>query len=39
MPDFSKPLELSFVFGTIVVIFIVIGIGIYFVKKYAVGKS
>ncbi len=30
---FAKPVELSFVFETIVVIFILIGIGIFFVKK------
>ena len=34
MPDISQPIELSFVFGTIAVIFVVIGIGIYFVKKF-----
>ena len=34
MPDISKPIELSFVFGTIAVIFVVIGIGIYFVRKF-----
>jgi len=36
MPDISKPIELSFVFGTIGIIFVVIAIGIYFVKKYSV---
>jgi len=35
MPDISQPIELSFVFGTVAVIFVVIGIGIYFVKKFA----
>jgi len=34
MPDFTKPVELSFIFSTIAVIFIVIAIGIYFVKKF-----
>ena len=34
MPDISQPIELSFVFGTVAVIFVVIGIGIYFVKKF-----
>lgn len=29
----SKPVEFSFIIGTIVVIFIFIGIGIYLVKK------
>jgi len=34
MPDISQPIELSFVFGTVAVIFVVIGIGIYFVKRF-----
>jgi len=33
MPDLTKPVELSFVFETIGVIFVVIAIGIFFVKK------
>jgi flagellar biogenesis protein FliO len=35
MPDISQPIELSFVFGTIGFIFVVIGIGVYLVKKFA----
>ena len=31
VPDISQPIELSFVFGTVAMIFVVIGIGIYFV--------
>ncbi len=34
MPDISQPIELSFVFSTVALIFVIIGIGIYFVKKY-----
>jgi len=35
MPDISQPIELGFVFGTIGVIFVVIGIGVYLVKKFS----
>jgi flagellar biogenesis protein FliO len=34
MPDISQPIELSFVFGTIGFIFVVIGIGVYLVKRF-----
>ncbi len=35
MVDFSKPVELSFVFLTIAMILLVTAVGIYLVKKYA----
>ncbi len=35
MPDISQPIELSFVFGTIVVILIVTAIGVVLVRKFA----
>jgi flagellar biogenesis protein FliO len=34
MPDLSKPIELSFIFGTIGVIMLFIGVGIFLIKKY-----
>jgi flagellar biogenesis protein FliO len=35
MPDISQPIELGFVFGAIGFILVVIGIGIYLVKRFA----
>ncbi len=34
MPDFAQPVPFSFIVETIVAIFVVIGIGIFFVKKF-----
>lgn len=34
MPDVSQPVELSFIFGTIAVIFVIIAIAIVLVKKF-----
>jgi len=34
MPDFSQPVTTEFIAITIATIFIVIGIGIFFVKKF-----
>ncbi len=34
MVDFSKPVELSFVFLTIAMILLVIGVGVFLVKRY-----
>jgi flagellar biogenesis protein FliO len=34
MPDLSKPIELSFIFGSVVVIMLLIGVGIFLVKRY-----
>ena len=34
MPDISQPIELGFVFGAIGSIFVVIGIGVYLVKRF-----
>ncbi len=34
MPDFSEPVSLTFVFGSIGAIFALIAVGIFFVKKF-----
>jgi len=34
MPNFSEPVTLSFVAATVAAIFVVIGIGIFLVKKF-----
>ena len=34
MPNFTQPVEFSFVAITIAIIFVVIGIGIFLVKKF-----
>jgi len=34
MPNFSEPVTISFIGASIALIFVVVGIGIFFVKKF-----
>jgi len=34
MPDFSQPIENSFIIATIAMIFVLVGVGVFLVKKF-----